>query len=87
MKMLLVAFTAWTCPGGFLSNFWPAAARPLVCAPRPAVEAYDPAQAVRARKRVLELGAPAQLYLCRGDRCGEPLVEWNVEAKIKEVKP
>lgn len=85
--MLLVVYTAWTCPGGLLAGFWPAAAKPLVCSARPAIEAYDPARAAAARRRVVDLGPPAQLYaLTQGVKIGPPLVDWATTAVFKETK-
>lgn len=81
-----VAFIAWVCPGGMLSSLWPAAARPLVCEARPAVEFYDPARRFAARRRVEDLGRPAQLYACRGTRCGPPLVYWSTLPQFTEDK-
>lgn len=85
MTLLLVVYTAWTCPGGLLAGFWPAAAKPLVCSARPAVEAYDPARAAAARRRVVDLGQPAQIYAAKGAVIGPPLVDWKTVADIKET--
>lgn len=99
MTALWVAFVVWTCPGTVrllgipipLASL-PDAAKPRlgalgICQGRPALEAWDPAREAEARQRVLALGEPAQMYLCRGAKCGPPMVEWGVEAKFKEARP
>ena len=99
MRALAVAFIVWTCPGsvtvlGFsipLAKF-PDSAKPAlgafgICEGRPAVELYDPAQAAKARARVLALGKPSQLYPVDGVTVGAPLVEDKTTATIKELTP
>lgn len=97
MSALAVAFTVWLCPGtltvlGFSVPLIkiPASALPAlgaigVCTARPVVELYDPARAAAARARVLELGAPAQIYPVHGVVVGPPLVDWKTTAIIKET--
>ena len=84
MKQLLVVGILWNCPGGPLGRLLPAAAKVHLCAPQLVLEAYDPARARQARRRVAELGEPAQLYACRAVRCSAPLVSWNTTPTFKE---
>ena len=87
MTWYAVAYLAWACPGGWLGRLVPAAARPLVCSPRPAVELYDPARAAAARRRVSALGPPAALYACRAGRCRGPLSSWSSAVNFQELYP
>jgi hypothetical protein len=66
MRWLRVAWIAWQCPGGLLAGLWPAAARPIICQPAPAVEDYDPARRAKAEARARDLGA--DLQACRMGR-------------------
>ncbi len=85
MTWILVAWISWTCPGGPISGLVPAAARPLVCRPAPRHELYDPARRPRAQARVRELGAGAELRVCRGLRCSDNLADWTTDVKFKEA--
>jgi hypothetical protein len=86
MRFLLVAWTAWSCPGGgWFAPAWPAKLRQLVCAPRAAFELYDPASAAIARARVAKLGDGATLNACRGLRACIPISSWSSVVTFKEV--
>lgn len=80
-----VLWISWTCPGGLLGGFVPAAARPLLCAPAPRLELYDPARRGRAEARVRDLGAGAEIRACRGLRCSSNLADWTTDVKFKEA--
>lgn len=80
-----VLWISWTCPGGPLSGFVPATARQLLCTSTPRFELYDPARLEAARRRVRELGAGAELRICRGLRCSSNLAEWKTDVKFKEA--
>lgn len=85
MKFLLVAWTAWSCPGGLFGSLWPVQLRPLVCRPAPRLELYDPARAAAARRRVSELGPDASLSYCRGLRPCAVLSSWSEDVHFQEV--
>lgn len=78
MTFYLVAFIAYTCPGGWLSGLVPAAARPFVCRQEIRVEAMD--RLDRARSKVVEQGQGTTLVECRGLRCTTMPVTWTTEA-------
>jgi hypothetical protein len=82
MTSFLVAWVAWTCPGGWFGGLVPAQARPLVCQPTAKVEPYDRLE--RARKRVVELGKDSapKLIEVRGLRHTELPVTWVTEARF-----
>jgi hypothetical protein len=88
VKFLLVAWTAWACPGGgWFAPAWPAKLRPIICAPKVAFELYDPARSAAARARVAQLGDGAALYACRGLRACTPLSSWTSTVNFKEATP
>lgn len=97
MTAIAVVFTLWLCPGSFAVLGMPVqlarlpdAAKPALgflgaCQARPTVELYDPARAAEARRRVLALGKPAQMFACEGVVCGPALVDWSTVATFKET--
>jgi hypothetical protein len=77
MTFLVVAKTAWICPGAIkvlgvaisLASFPEAVKVAMgaagICAPQPTIEVYDPARKAVALGRLLELGHGGDLLSCR----------------------
>lgn len=83
MTTYVLSWIAFACPGGLLNGLWPAAIRPLVCQSKPQFQLYSITEYSRAKKRALELGEPAQLTLCRGTECEDPMIDWVKIAQFK----
>lgn len=84
MTWYLVAWVSWTCPGGMLSGIWPAAARPLICAPH--AEDMLCSRRADAERKVRELGpgAGVRLFAFRGLRGREIDLTWSTKLEIGE---
>lgn len=78
----LVSWVAWNCPGGLLSGYWPAQARPLVCQAKP--QRLITSNLEVARRMVREQGPVAVLERCQGLRCRELPVKWQTVADFGE---
>ena len=75
MKMYVVMWTVFNCPGGWFGGMIPKALKPLVCESKPAYEFYDPAQLDIAHSRIIELGQGSDLHKCIGKKC-RSIVKW-----------
>lgn len=67
----------------------PPAAHPAMaviglCRAEARIERFDPARLERARGRAHELGAGAELRVCRGVQCSDNLAQWITELTFKE---
>jgi|CXWL01.1.fsa_nt_gi hypothetical protein len=80
----LVAWIAWSCPGGMLARFVPEPVKPLIC--RPArTESLMFMQRSDAMTKVQELGPYAipTLHWCQTGRCYTRGIDWNLVAVQK----
>lgn len=83
MTWYLVAWVAWSCPGGWLGSLAvPAAARPLVCRAEPRY--LVTANREHARRQVRAEGPSAALSRCRALRCTPQPVTWTTVAQFEE---
>ena len=84
MTFYLVLWLGYSCPGGILSGFIPAAAKPLVCRSEAKYEMYDPARIEKAKSRIRELGPAAMFFSCRGFKCENVAVAWTTSCAFPE---
>ena len=82
MSYYLVAWIAFSCPGGLLSGLIPGAARPLVCSREARVELIPRKADAERKVRELGPGAASRLWWCRGLKCSDVKVSWESVVKI-----
>ena len=82
MRLFLVLWVDWACPGGWLAGLVPQAVRPVLCAPRPRVEAFE--HRARAEGRIRDLGPSAApvLVLQQGLRLTERPIVWKTDVNF-----
>ena len=80
----LLAWTTWSCPGGWAARFIPEAAKPVICQPA-ATESLMFLHRDDALGKVAELGPYAipALHWCQTGRCWTKRIYWKTVPEIK----